>query len=115
MSAIARTPKHRDVRSTNQPESFPPANVPIRIASASVALSVLTVQFDQEISLSGTPAYTTDVAGASPVSAVRTADDTIQITFDNAVATATVVNISYNDPAVRNSSGGFVADSTFTI
>lgn len=79
---------------------------PIRINSASAALTVLTVTFDQPVGLKGVPAYTTDVAGAAPVSAVQTSPTTIEITFDVSIALATVVNIPYQEPAVRNAKGG---------
>ena len=61
------------------------------------------------------PAYTTDVAGADPVSAVLTSPNVVAITFDASVAAATVLTIPYEEPAVRNSSGGFVSTSTFPV
>jgi len=79
------------------------------------ALSVLTITFDQPVALSGLPDYTTDVAGAVPVSAVMTDLTTMELTFDIAVALATVVNIPNEDPAVRNASGGFVGQNVATI
>lgn len=88
---------------------------PIHIASASAALTVLTVTFDQPIGLNGVPAYTTNALGASPVSAVQTGPTEIEVTFSLSIALATVVNIPYQEVAVRNSKGGYVADSVFTL
>jgi hypothetical protein len=49
------------------------------------------------------------------LSAIKTAPDTIQITFSASVATATEVRIPYEEPAIRNASGGFVSTSTFPV
>lgn len=49
------------------------------------------------------------------MSAVQTSPTTIEITFDVSIALATVVNIPYQEPAVRNAKGGYVSDSTFTL
>lgn len=87
----------------------------IRVASASVDTTVLTVVFDQPIVLRGTPKYTTDVAGATAVSAVSPTLDTVEITFSATVAAATEVEIPVADPAIRNKVGGFVADTTFPV
>lgn len=88
---------------------------PVRIASASVADTVLTLTFNQPVVLKGTPKYTTDVAGAVVVSATSPAIDTVEVTFDQSIATATQVIIEFVDPAVRSKDGGYIADSTFPI
>jgi hypothetical protein len=93
----------------------PKIETPIRIESASAALSLLTVVFDQPVVLKGTPAYTTDVAGAAPLSATLSNPSTVVITFDNDLTTATSMTVPFEDPAIRNAVGGFVADSTFPI
>jgi hypothetical protein len=92
-------------------------NTPVRIESATAAGSVITITFDQPVILrSGTvPQYTTDIAGASPVSAVMNNPMTMALTFSASVAAATEMTIPFEDPAVRNNSGGFVADSTFPV
>ena len=73
--------------------------------------SVLTLGFDGPVSLNGLPAFTTDVAGRTAVSAAQTAANTVAITFSGAIAAATLVNIGYRDPAIRNASGGFVTST----
>jgi hypothetical protein len=95
----------------------PPKTSGIRIVSATKSGSVLTVEYDQALvpPKGLVPQYTTDVAGAEPVSAVFIDPMTIEITFSASIAAATVVNIPYEEPAVRNSIGGYVADSTFPV
>jgi hypothetical protein len=106
----SRSPRLRGLTATN-----PQATTPIKVESASAAGSVVTVEFDQVIALNGTPKYTTDVAGADATSAVQTSPTTIAITFDASVAAATELTIPYEEPAVRNASGGFVSTSTFPV
>jgi hypothetical protein len=95
----------------------PKKQTPVRISSASVAASVLTVNFDQAVVLRGTPAFTTDIAGANPVegSAVMTTPTTMHLSFSAPIATATEINIPFEDPAIRSAVGGFVADSLFRL
>ena len=50
--------------------SRPKQTTPVRIVSASATGSVLTLVFDQPVTLKGVPQYTTDIAGADPTSAV---------------------------------------------
>ena len=93
----------------------PQPTTPIKVNSASVALAILTVEFDQPVSLSGVPKYAVDVVGADPISAALTTPTTLRITYDTSVAAATEVTIPYEEPAVRNASGGFVASSLVVI
>jgi hypothetical protein len=88
---------------------------PIKVTAVNAALAVVTVTFDQPVALTGIPQYTTDVVGATPQSAVLTSPTTVAITFSASVAAATELNIPYEEPAVRNSSGGFVSTSTFPV
>jgi hypothetical protein len=88
---------------------------PIKITAASAATTIVTVTFDQPVALNGTPAYTTDVVGATAQSAVMTSANVVAITFSASVAAATELNIPYEELAVRNSSGGFVSTSTFPV
>ena len=87
----------------------------IRVSSASVAATVLTLTFDQPVVLRGTPPYTTDVAGATAVSAESPSPNVVEITFSATIAAATEVNIPVLNTAIRNKVGGFVADTTFPI
>lgn len=87
----------------------------VRVVSAAVNGTVVTMTYDQPIVLKGTPDYTTDVAGATAVSATSPTLNAVEITFDADVSAATEVNIPVADPSVRNKVGGFVADTTFPI
>jgi hypothetical protein len=93
----------------------PQPTAAIAVSSATALGAVLTIGFDQPITLNGVPQYTTDVVGATALSAVMVGAQTIAITFSATVATATEVRIPYEEPAVRNSSGGFVSTSTFPV
>ena len=88
---------------------------PIKVTGATAAGSVVTITFDQVVWLNGVPAYTTDVAGADAVSAALTAPNVVAVTFDAAVAAAAELRIPYEEPSVRNASGGFVSTSTFPV
>ena len=102
-------------RRTNNVANNPQPTTPIQVTAASAAGSVLTVTFDQPVSLCGTPAYTTDVVGALPIGAELTSPATIAITFSAAIAAATEMRIPYEEACVRNASGGFVSTSTFPV
>ena len=102
-------------RRANSLVNNPQPTTPIKVTAASAAGSVLTVTFDQVVSLCGTPAYTTDVVGALPISAELADPMTIEITFSAAIAAATEVRIPYEEACVRNASGGFVSTSTFPV
>jgi hypothetical protein len=97
------------------PVGVPQPTAGITIVSASAAGSVATIGFNQVVILCGTPNYTTDLEGVTAVSAVQTNPTTIAITFSGAITSATAINIPYEDPAVRNTSGGFVSTSTFPV
>src|SRR5688500_20398298 len=96
-------------RRTNSVFNNPPKTVAIKVTAATAAGSVLTIVFNQPVSLNGVPAYTTDVVGAEPVSAVLTGPTTGAITFSAAGAAATEARIPHEEPAVRHGSGGFAA------
>ena len=102
-------------RRSNSVFNNPPKTVAIKVAGATALGSVLTLTFDQPISLNGTPAYTTDVVGATALSAVMTGMNTVAITFSSTIAAAAELRIPYEEPAVRNGSGGFVSTSTFPV
>ncbi len=110
-----RSRGNRASRRRNPTVTVPQPTAAIKVTAATAATTVLTVTFDQPVALNGTPKYTTDVAGAVAVSAVQTSPTTVAITFDAAVATATELSIPYEEPAVRNASGGFVSTSTFPV
>ena len=103
--------KWRAKSSVNAPQK----TNPIRIDSVSFAGLVATVVFDQPVALNGVPQYATDIAGVTPVSAALTSPTTVAITYSATVATAGRLDVPYEEPAVRNSSGGFVSTSQVVI
>lgn len=111
MPQLGRTEKRNDGR------VMPTQVTPVRIVSVAVNTTALTLTFDQPVCLTrgNVPQYTTDVAGATPVSATSPTIDTVEVTFSADIAAATQVNIPYLDPAVRSKDGGFVADSSFPV
>ena len=110
---IVKARPHRRKRNVNPPFNQPKIATPIYIASANPVGSVLTLTFDQPVSLNGTPGFTTDVSGPTALSAVQQSPTVVAITFSAAIAAATQVVIPFRDPAIRNSSGGFVTSNTF--
>jgi hypothetical protein len=116
MPGLIRKPiVHRTSRKMSGGPTKPQPTAPIGITSVAKAASVLTIVFNQPVSLKGVPAYTTNLAGVTALSAVMTNSTTLALTFSAAVTTATTLNIPYEEPAVRNSSGGFVSNSTFPV
>ena len=93
----------------------PQRTTPIKVTTAVPTGSVMTVQFDQAVALSGVPKYTTDIASATATAATQSSPTEINVTFSVSIAAATELRVPYEEPAVRNSSGGFVATSLFTI
>jgi hypothetical protein len=115
-SAIKRVPKRRPSRRKNNMANRPQPTSPIQIVSATKALTVLTITFNQPVALSGVPQYeVVGVVGATPVSAAMTSATVLTVTYSVSIATATAVNIPYEEKAIRNASGGFVATSTFAL
>lgn len=95
-------------RKLNPPQS----GTPILITLAERAGITLALVFDQPVILSGTPAYTCGAVTA--VSAVMDGDNAVTITFSGALTAGTPVVIPFQDPAIRNSSGGYVTPNTIT-
>lgn len=114
MGITKARPNRRSTRrsmSVNRPQP----TTPISMTNAVAAASVITITFDQPVIMRGVPQYTTDVAGADPLSAVLSSPNVLVLTFDASVAAATVINIPYEEPGIRNSSGGFVSHTTFPV
>ena len=93
----------------------PQPTTPITVTDAAKSTTKITVTFDRPVSLKGVPAYTTNLAGVTAESAIATGPTTVEITFSASVATATTLTIPYEEPAIRNASGGFVSTSTFPL
>lgn len=113
---LFQNPKRDVIRKPRlQQENRPFPQAGIVLTDASVSGSVLTLTFNQSVTLQGTPSITTDVAGAVPVSAAQPSPVTIEVTFDNSIAAATSLNLMYQDPAIRTERGGFVFSPVFPL
>jgi hypothetical protein len=93
----------------------PPATVPIRIIGTTISGSTLMMSFDQAVILSGTPGFKTDLAGPKAISAQQASDSLIALTFDAPITGATMLDIGFRDPAIRNSSGGYVTGTSIAL
>lgn len=109
------TRPHKNVRSRQLSGQQRPMQraIPIGIAGVAKAAAVMTITFDQAVALKGVPKYTTDLAGVTAVSAVLTGPTTLALTFSAAITTATELVIPFEDPAIRNTSGGYANAGTF--
>ena len=112
---IGARPRGTRARRKGNTVNRPQPTTPITMTAASVLGAVMTVTLDQAIALTGVPKYTTDVVGATAISAAKTGLNTVAITFNATIAAATEVRIPYEEPAIRNASGGFVSTSTFPV
>src|SRR5204862_202256 len=131
LNVLGATPGSQTVRyaDTSTPDSggrpFGAANLQLFVSiaaapttdatNATKAAAVLTITFNQPVSLAGIPAYTTNLAGITPVLASMTNPTTLSLTFSATVATATSLVVPFEEGAVRNPSGGFVNAGTFPV
>jgi hypothetical protein len=88
---------------------------PIGVSSAAKSGSVATIVFNQAVSLDGVPKYTTNLSGITATAASLTSPTTVALTFSASIATATSLNIPFEEPAVRNASGGYANAGTFPV
>jgi len=91
------------------------ATTPINVVTATAAATMLTVTFDQSVILNGTPAFRLDVAAADPVGALQQGPNKVVITYSAPIDSATKLTLGYNDPAIRNASGGYVQSNTVSL
>ena len=112
LTTLANTTRGRSRRRKVAP---PPPGKPILIIQADIAGTVLTLHFDQTVSLNGLPQIRADEIDASPVSATQTFARVIAITFDNSIEGAAALNVVFQDPAIRNASGGYVTSNLFPV
>lgn len=115
MSSIRKANPNTRPRRKNSKRNQPFPAPAVRIVEATASGTLLTLTFDQSISLNGTPQILTDLPSAEPVSAVRSAPNTIKITYSEAIDTAEELIVPYREASVRTSEGGYVADSTFPL
>ncbi|MGI9015208.1 MAG: hypothetical protein ACR2GY_13305 [Phycisphaerales bacterium] len=114
-SPLTRTQRNRRPRRENQPINQPDLATPVFITSVAPAGTNVTLTFDQSVSLNGTPAFTTDVAGATVVSASQSSPNVVVLTFSADVSLASQVNIPPRDEAIRGSRGGYVTATVVLV
>lgn len=85
---------------------------PIGINSFTHTTDTGTVTFDQPVILTGLPGWT-DAASHTVVSAVMTSPTVMTIVFSGTITTP--VSIPFEDPAVRNSAGGYVRPASQVV
>src|SRR5687768_14462336 len=112
-SAITRPRKNTRSRTLSGQQRPMQRPIAIGIVSVAKAAAVMTIVFDQAVSLKGVPQYTTNLAGVTAVSGAMPNTTTMAMTFSATVATATELNTPFEDPAVRNASGGYANAGTF--
>jgi hypothetical protein len=105
----ARARTRRDAREADR------VGTPIYVANAAIAGAVLTLAFDQPVSLAGVPAFTTDLPGPVAVSAARTAANAVAITFSDTIEGSVTLYLGFRDPAIRNASGGYVTSNSIVL
>ena len=86
--------------------------VPIQVGPWTASGVVLTIEFGQAVSLNGVPQYVTG-SGALPVSAALTGPTTLAVHYPAGTPAITTYTIPFQDPAVRNASGGYVNPGSF--
>jgi hypothetical protein len=115
-SAISRNIKHRRSRRINNEANQPQPASPIYVMGSSIAGAVLTLTFDQAVSLNGTPAFVGNGPGSPhPISALQMAPNVVAVTFNTTITGLSAITIAYRDPAIRNASGGFVTSNQVAV
>jgi hypothetical protein len=88
---------------------------PITVVNATKVAAVLTITFNQPVSLTGIPQYLTNLSGPTPILASMTSPTVLSLTFSATVATATSLVVPFEEGAIRNASGGYVNAGTFPV
>jgi len=109
-----RTPR-RARRERNPRVNRPQPTAPINIISAIKSAAQLTIVFNQPVSVRGVPQYTVNAAGATPQTVGILSATSITIVYSADISLADELTIPYEEPAVRNSSGGFVNPGAMLI
>jgi len=116
---LRRTIKHSRNRRTNSPVNQPQTVNPVYIINSVKFGSVLTLTFDQTVSLNGTPKFQPilppNIASVSPIRAEQLAPNVVAITFSGDIMIATNLDLAFRDPAIRSASGGYVTARTLAL
>lgn len=107
-SIIGKKTGRRSSRHPNPRANRPQPTAPINIVSVTKNNLTMAITFDQPIAIKGVPQYGTDLVGPVPQTAGLSAPNVLQLTFTSSVAAALQLVVPYEEPAIRNLSGGFV-------
>lgn len=112
MPSSYRRPRNR--RPLVERGNNPPTAV--NISSATKSGSVLTMNFDRNVTLNGFPAMVTGNGTVrNAISAEQVDGNTVDVTFDGSLASATTIDITPFDPAIRGIGGAFVCAKRFPV
>jgi len=84
---------------------------PISITTAGWNDAELTLVFNQPVSLKGIPQFPA-AAGLVPTGAELISPNTLKLTYPDSGKGAPAITVPFEDPSIRNSSGGYVAPSS---
>lgn len=115
LSSTKRNPSERGKKSTLRPNSRNRPAHNAQLVSAAVAMAVLTLTFDRPVFVRGATGITTNVPGADEISAVNTAPNVVEITYDASVAAAVSITFPSYTGNLRTADGGFAVIPTFPI
>jgi hypothetical protein len=112
-SAITVHRKNRRPRTLSGEKRPMQREVPVGIVSVTPSGNDVTILFNQTVNLTGIPQYLKN-GTIAPTAANQTAPNTVVLSYP-AGPEATDINIPAEDPAIRNSSGGYVAPTSFPV
>ena len=81
---------------------------PVNVFSVAAGGPFLTVTFDQSVILRGVPQWGFGPAGELPTAASLASPAVMRLTYSGSVESGESPAVPFEDPAVRNSRGGFV-------
>ena len=104
-----RAPNVRNRRSMTKTDA--PLTLSLVPATHTFATPHITATFSQRFVLKGTPQWLTNT-GKLPTAVVKQSPTTIRLTYDTP-GSVTSFTVPDRDPALRSTSGGYVAAGTF--
>lgn len=75
--------------------------------------SSITLTFTEPVSLKGIPNYSNGTITVN--AATRPTPTTVSLVFNNTLASTIPLTIPFEDPAIRNQSGGYVQPGAYTF
>ncbi|MGH7178723.1 MAG: hypothetical protein ACREJC_15200, partial [Tepidisphaeraceae bacterium] len=103
--------KHRRNRRMSGQNNRPQRPTPIGIVSAAyTGATQLDIVFNQPVSLNGIPQFPR-TGGTLPTAAQLTSPTSVRLTYPAGGPAPSGLSVPADDPAIRNTSGGFVTPS----